>query len=156
MNSYNSLISAVQPIIHARESEMLGAAPGLTSGMMTLAEAAKVVPHQGRKRVNTSTLWRWCRKGVRGIYLKYARVGRTIMITESDLRTFFTALVEVDRIIQPTNTNIRHHRPRHINTAARQKSIDDAKEILVRAGIIPAASREAKAEDGLSSATYCR
>jgi len=42
----------------------------------TLTGATKVMPRVNGKRPAVSTLWRWCRKGLRGRYLDYVRVGR--------------------------------------------------------------------------------
>jgi hypothetical protein len=44
--------------------------------LITLTEATKVLPTVNGKRPAICTLWRWCRKGLRGVFLEYVRVGR--------------------------------------------------------------------------------
>ncbi len=46
--------------------------------VMSLTEATKVLPKVNGKRPAISTLWRWCRRGLRGVHLEYVRVGRNI------------------------------------------------------------------------------
>jgi len=120
-------------------------------GFLTLSQAAKRLPHVHGRRLHVSTLWRWCRKGHRGVYLQYVRLGRTIMVSEAMLNRFFVALAEADRV-EPhprvIGTKKKNRRP---NTAARQRSLDEANAILVRAGIIrPAAGCSVKAESQLT------
>ena len=106
------------------------------SGLMTLAEASKAIPRIRGKRVHPSTIFRWCKRGVRGVYLKYAKIGRTIAVNPSDLQTFFTALAEADSADQPNTTAIRKRRPRRTTSATRQREIDKANEVLIKAGIL--------------------
>ena len=60
---------------------------------ITLTAAAKRVPG----RPHPSTLWRWCRRGIRGVRLRYLKVGRCIYTTAADLEQFFTAVTEADQ-----------------------------------------------------------
>jgi len=62
-------------------------------------------------------LWRWCRKGLRGAFLQYVRVGsktslrrgcgRQVCTTREALLRFFTELAELDETIDAE----RHARP---------------------------------------------
>ena len=49
---------------------------GSDEELITLTEAAKHLPKVDGKKVSICTLWRWCRKGMRGVFLEYVRVGR--------------------------------------------------------------------------------
>jgi len=51
---------------------------------LTLREAEKRLA-VGGKKPSIPTFWRWCRKGCRGVFLKYSRFGREIPITAADL-----------------------------------------------------------------------
>ncbi|MGB2821990.1 MAG: DUF1580 domain-containing protein [Phycisphaerae bacterium] len=42
--------------------------------LITLTEAARHLPKVDGKKVSVCTLWRWCRKGLRGAFLEYVRV----------------------------------------------------------------------------------
>ena len=55
---------------------------------LTLKEAAARVPG----RPHQATLWRWCKKGIGGVRLRYARAGRRIVTTEKDLDKFMREL----------------------------------------------------------------
>ena len=122
----------------------------ISCGFLTLSQAAKRLPHGHGRRLHVSTLWRWCRKGHHGVYLQYVRVGRAIMVSEVMLNRFFVALAEADRVEphpQVIGTKKKNHRT---NSAARQRSLDEANAILVRAGIIqPTAAGSVKAESQL-------
>ena len=102
---------------------------------LTLAEAAKQLPRTNGRRIHTSTLWRWCRKGCNGIFLQYVRVGRNIMVTQESLLQFFTNLAKADSAPQdrqhtPTR---RKRRPR---PAQRHAAQNDAEAVLRRAKIL--------------------
>ena len=60
--------------------------------MMTLGDAAKLLCPQP----SVSTLWRWCRRGVRGVRLEYRRLGRRIVTSAQAIERFGSALAEKD------------------------------------------------------------
>ena len=53
--------------------------------LVSLTEATKVLPSINGKRPAISTLWRWCRKGLRGERLEYVRIGRNIATSREAL-----------------------------------------------------------------------
>lgn len=63
--------------------------------LISLADAAKELPAFNGKRVHTSTLWRWCIEGVRGIRLEHVRVGGRICTSVEALSRFTNRLAEV-------------------------------------------------------------
>jgi hypothetical protein len=74
--------------------------PGiLDEHVLTPAQAARYLPKIGLSAVSPTTVWRWCRKGVRGVHLEYARVGRRIVTSREALTRFGDALAEADRSI---------------------------------------------------------
>ena len=104
--------------------------------LITLTEAAKCLPKVNGKKPAVCTLWRWCRKGLRGIFLEYVRVGRKICTTREALLRFFTDLAEIDERIEPD----RYAKPtslkrRPITSRERQRALAEADAILEEAGI---------------------
>jgi len=110
-----------------------------TNNYMTLSEVAKHLPRLNGRKVHVATIWRWCRKGLHGKHLKYTKIGRTIVVKEADLHRFFMELAESDQSYQVPR--IRKRRSRRIS-AGRQRAIQDANEVLARAGILAAADAQ--------------
>lgn len=111
-----------------------GIVPPLLGDYFTLAEASKTLPRVNGRKIHTSTLWRWCRRGCKGIKLRYYRVGRTIMVSEAALNQFFTALAQADA--EQTDTHDYKPRPKRRRPGNRQASIDRANDVLRKAGIL--------------------
>ena len=63
--------------------------------LITLTEATRHLPKVDGKKVSVCTLWRWCRKGVRGAFLECVRVGRRICTTREAMLRFFTDLAKL-------------------------------------------------------------
>ena len=105
--------------------------------LMTLTEAAKLLPRVNGRRVAVSTLWRWCRKGLRGVHLEYLRMGRNIVTSRAALYRFFTGLVEQDGLEAERRYDkpecLRGRRP--VSAQARQRALEEADAILEEAGI---------------------
>jgi hypothetical protein len=104
--------------------------------LITLTEATRHLPKVDGKKVAVCTLWRWCRKGLRGVCLEYVRVGRRICTTREAMLRFFTDLAEIDERIEPD----RYAKPTHlqrtpITSRQRQRALAQADAILKEAGI---------------------
>lgn len=56
--------------------------------IFTLAEAVKVLPKLSGKRLDVSTVWRWCSRGLGGVRLEHVRVGRRICTSTEALYRF--------------------------------------------------------------------
>jgi len=67
-----------------------------TETPLSLTEAAATIPKLDGKRPCVSTIWRWCRKGIRGIPLEYARLGHRVVTSREALARFADRLVEAD------------------------------------------------------------
>jgi len=110
--------------------------------LFTLTEATKAMPRVNGKRPAVSTLWRWCRKGLKGVHLEYLRVGRNIVTSREALLRFFAALAEADECLdggRPIDPVIRRNRrflcKRRRTPAERQRAIEEAERELAEAGI---------------------
>ena len=103
-----------------------------TEDVMGLTEVTKILPKVNGKRPSIPTLWRWCRKGLRGVQLEYIRVGRDIATSRQALNRFFTALAERDEPLAAPPAG----RPLPRTTSrSRQRAIEEAERICEEAGI---------------------
>ena len=111
--------------------------------LITLTEAAKMLPRVGGKRIHVCTIWRWCKKGLRGVNLDYLRVGSRVATSHEAMHRFFAALAQLDENqSQPSGYKPTCLQKRPRSEKSRQRSIDEANAILVRAKIIQTAPRE--------------
>ena len=104
--------------------------------LLSLTEATKVIPKINRNRIARSTLWRWCRKGLRGVHLEYVRVGRDIATSREALNRFFVMLAETDPPLDNPGPlripdDISSQRSQH----AQKRAFDRAERRLEEAGI---------------------
>jgi hypothetical protein len=97
-----------------------------TDEMLTLSGAAKRLPN----RPSASSLWRWCRKGIRGHRLEYIRIGSKIFTTFGALNRFFSVLADSDEL----SSSVRRPYVKP-TTAARDKAIQQAAKVLDNDGI---------------------
>ena len=67
-----------------------------TESPLSLTEAAKVLPSLGGRRLHVSTLWRWARRGLRGVKLEYSRLGHRVVTSREALNRFAQRLAEAD------------------------------------------------------------
>jgi hypothetical protein len=109
---------------------------GPTEELITLTEAAKHLPKVDGKKVSICTLWRWCRMGLRGMFLEYVRVGRKICTTREALLRFFSDLADLDDFVSvDTRSQPRFTKRSPITTRQRQRALAEADAVLERAGI---------------------
>lgn len=104
-----------------------------TETIVSLTEATKILPRVNGKRPSISTLWRWCRKGLRGVRLEYIRVGRNIATSREALNRFFTALAEADEPVGHPAAPAPRATP--AEPAHRRAALEEADKVLERAGI---------------------
>ena len=113
---------------------------GSDKGLISLTEATRIMPRLDGKKVSTCAVWRWARRGLRGVKLDYCRVGRRICVTHQALRQFFTRLTELDRQVpadrrcQPRLFK-RLSKRRPITSKERLRSLAEADRVLKRARI---------------------
>ncbi|MCH7727048.1 MAG: DUF1580 domain-containing protein [Planctomycetes bacterium] len=74
----------------------------IDEGLLPLAEAAKILPRRRGRKVATSTLYRWAKRGLRGVCLEVVQVGGTTCTSRSALQRFFNRLTAAARPKTPT------------------------------------------------------
>lgn len=112
-----------------------------TGRFMTLAEVAKYVGN-GEKRPHISSVWRWCRIGVKGKKLEYLRMGNRILVRPESVDIFGKELAKLDQetplLSVPTPRTTppakRGRKPR--SPEARARSIKAAEERLRARGVL--------------------
>ena len=60
--------------------------------LLTLAEAANLLPKRNGKKIHACSIWRWCRKGIRGVVLRTVPVGAVLFTTAEYVEEFLAAL----------------------------------------------------------------
>jgi len=103
-----------------------------TDKLVTLAQAADFLPKLGGRRIHTTSIWRWCRKGVRGVKLEHAIIGSRIITSVQALNRFVNALSEA-----PMPERHRTHKPRMRRRTEKQRAraIAEAEKSLRADGI---------------------
>ncbi len=104
--------------------------------LVTLTEASKLLPRVGGKRIHISTLWRWCKKGLRGIQLEYVRAGSKIITSQEALQRFFDECTRLDETGQQSNYKPVRPKNKLRSQASRHREIENANKILANAKII--------------------
>ena len=105
------------------------------SDYLDLTQAARRTPG----RPSPSTIWRWCRKGIKSrsgeqIRLDHVRAGSRIFIRPDAIDDFFRRVAEADAPHFDLDTEpVAVTKPR--SSKRRHKSISDAKKVLAEARI---------------------
>ena len=69
--------------------------------LLTFAEAAALLPRRrAGSKVAVSTLWRWSRRGSRGVVLRVVRIGGNVYVSRASLLEFIERRSAVDRVPQ--------------------------------------------------------
>ena len=75
--------------------------------LLTLAEAARSLPRlRGSRKVHVSTLYRWINRGVRGVRLEAARIGRTLVTSREALQRFSERLTTGTAVVVPSEAGV--------------------------------------------------
>jgi hypothetical protein len=64
--------------------------------LISLKQAARMVPTFDGNTIHSATVWRWCKKGFKGIRLEYVRAGRRIATSREAMNRFFKNLTKLD------------------------------------------------------------
>ena len=108
-----------------------------TENLITLTQATKLLPPTGGKRIHISTLWRWCKKGLKGINLEYIRTGSKIITSQEAMQRFFDTVTKLDETQQQHSSQKPvYMRNKSRSEKSRQRQIENANNILVKAKII--------------------
>jgi len=103
--------------------------------LITLAEASRRLPRIDGRKIAVATIWRWCRRGLRGVRLEYVRLGRKICTSHEALVRFFSALTSLDEQTAQLHRPPLHPKRRPITSKQRLRAVADADAVLQRAGI---------------------
>lgn len=98
--------------------------------VLTFVEAAAKLPRLNGKRPHASTLWRWGRRGLRGIRLEVRRVGGRFCTSIEALDRFSKELAEIDLPDRPAAP------AKHATERQREQSVERAERTLAKAGIL--------------------
>ncbi|MGB2985455.1 MAG: DUF1580 domain-containing protein [Phycisphaerae bacterium] len=99
--------------------------------VVTFSEAARSLPKVNGRRPHASSIWRWVRKGIRGVKLESRRVGGRFVTSLEALERFSKALAEIDLPDRPKTTSGRRATSRQ-----RAKPIKKAEAVLTAGGIL--------------------
>lgn len=97
--------------------------------LLSLSDAAKTLPCIDGKRVHVSTLWRWCKRGLKGVRLEYVRVGFRICTSSDALSRFINELAAADQQLAPSHSSAEPAKQSR-SPAVRRTAIERANEIL--------------------------
>jgi len=103
-----------------------------TETILSLRDATREVPPLDGKKVHISTLWRWARKGVRGVKLEYIQLGHRVATSREAIDRFFAALVAVEP--EPTERPRPVHVSKTRTSASRQRAVERAEKRLIAMG----------------------
>ena len=100
--------------------------------LLALSQAAGFLRRLGGKKIATSSIWRWCRKGARGVRLEHAIIGSRIATSVQALNRFVNALSEA-----PVAERQYTHQPvpKRRTEKQRERAIAEAKAYLKAHGV---------------------
>ena len=99
--------------------------------LLSLTDAARALPAIDGRRPHISTIWRWIRRGVRGVRLEHLRLGHRVCTSREALNRFAQRLAEADeKPGEKTSTT-----PKRRTAKQREHDIARASRELERAGI---------------------
>lgn len=103
--------------------------------LLTMAQAAAMCPSINGKRPHAISLWRWAKKGLKGVKLEHVRVGRYLCTTETALNEFFCESAKAPAVEQrsaPLPTVGRTEKQRELDVARAVKNLE-ARGVLPKA-----------------------
>ncbi len=102
--------------------------------LLSLTDAAKALPPIDGKRPHVSTIWRWVRRGVRGIRLEHVRLGHRVCTSQEALARFAQRLADADD--RAVGRPVGRLQTKPTRTAAkRQRAVESAENELTQLGI---------------------
>ena len=103
--------------------------------LLSLSESCAALPRIDGKRPHTSTIWRWCRKGVRGVRLEHVRLGHRICTSRAALNRFANALAVADSASSSSSNANTPTVPTPTPENQRARAVAEAEASLEEAGI---------------------
>lgn len=110
-----------------------------TEKLVTLTEAARLLPRIDGKSLSPNAIWRWCMKGVgqEKVKLDHVCIGRRVCTSEEALHRFMQASAEdaLERLNKPAHLYFPKP-PRGRTEKQRELAIAAASERLKKAGFL--------------------
>ena len=103
-----------------------------TERICTFTEATKALPKLNGRRPHPSTIWRWARKGVKGVRLESRRIGGRFVTSQEALERFAERLADV---AIPDHHPEAPPAPKARSNRQRQRDVGRAESDLKAAGI---------------------
>ena len=100
--------------------------------LLTLQQAAKLIPGRTGKALHISSIYRWAGAGISGLVLETVQVGGKKMTSVEALQRFIEALTAAP----PRPAGDRQGRPEPLLRSRREGSDDRVTRALIKAGII--------------------
>jgi len=100
--------------------------------IVSFAEAARFLPQISGKRLHTSTIWRWARRGLRGVTLEHAWLGGRVFTSKEALTRFVNKLADAEPPLQRQLVKTSVATP---CATSRATSIENSNAALERDGI---------------------
>lgn len=69
--------------------------------LLTFGEAARRCPRVNGRPVSATTVWRWARRGLRGVRLEHVFIGRRACTTTAALTKFFNEVAQAQQPAMP-------------------------------------------------------
>lgn len=92
----------------------------LDEHVVTFTEATAIIPKFNGRKMHASSLWRWARKGVRGVRLETLRLGGRYVTTVEAIERFAKTLSQLPAATEASHGQHARHTPRK---ACRQAQI---------------------------------
>ncbi len=102
--------------------------------LLTMSQASKVCPKVDGKPPHCGSIWRWARKGIRGIRLEHVRIGNRVCTSLDALNRFFNALAETPPPAPSQHSVVRE--PTGRTESQREKAMAAARKRLESRGVI--------------------
>ncbi len=99
--------------------------------LLSLTDAAKALPAIDGRRPHVSTIWRWIRRGIQGVYLEHVRLGHRVCTSREALNPFVQRLADADE--QPVQKRVTTSKRRTAKQRAR--AVAQAERDLEASGI---------------------
>lgn len=103
--------------------------------VVSLTQATKALPPIDGRRIHVSTLWRWARKGVRGVRLEHIRLGHRVCTSLEALNRFAQSLADAQEVSPSLPQAPLRSGPKSRSAAQRDRDIAAAEAELEVGGV---------------------
>ena len=108
------------------------------SALLSLTEVARSLPRINGNRLHSSTVWRWCRVGVKSrsglrVRLDHVRIGARVFTTADAVNRFVAAVADADAEHFRHEQRVQEKPP---TNRQRERSIAHAEKVLEAGGLL--------------------